>query len=98
MTPFAVDVAVAVELAERVDLDDWWRLMDGPSHSQPYMHDRDQDALQDLQAWLATRAGDPPSMVSAAVANFRRVLDDLLYVFSYDLEHRPPNSYWVRKW
>jgi hypothetical protein len=81
MARFASDVEIAVVLVERLDMDDRPRLTEGVSHSQPYMIDRDLDELHQVQAWLATRAGDTPSLVQAAVANFRRVLDDVLLVY-----------------
>jgi hypothetical protein len=93
----APDVAVALDLIDLADIADWPRLTAGLSHSQPYVRDADSERLDGIQAWLATRAADERSFVQAAVANFARVLDDLLLVLHYDLDPRP-GAYWVRKW
>lgn len=98
MVPYSDDVAVAVDLASRIDLADWPRLMDGPSHSQPYLYGADHRSLLLVQAWLAGHAAEATTMVRCAIANFLRVLNDFLYVFEYDLEWRKPDCYWVRKW
>jgi hypothetical protein len=71
----APDVAVAVELIERICIDDWGRRNEGLTHSQPYLRLSDADFFEELQAWLASHAGDQPSFVQSAVANLRRVLD-----------------------
>ena len=76
----APDAAVAVDLIERIGIDDWPRRSEGLTHSQPYLRLSDAAFFEDLQAWLASRAGDQPSFVQSAVANLRRILDDLLLV------------------
>ena len=93
----APDAAVAVDLIEWIGIDGWPRLSEGLTHSQPYLRLSDAAFFEDLQAWLASRAGDQPSFVQSAVANLRRILDDLLLVVHYDMVPRG-EALWVRKW
>jgi hypothetical protein len=94
----APDVAGAVELIKRVEVDRWLNLTGGLSQSPPRITDGGHERLEDLQAWLATRAGDERSFVQAAVANFQRVLHDLLVVFDYEAEEVTQRVYRVQKW
>lgn len=55
----------------------------------------------DMNAWLRvaepSQLDKPDTPVLAAIFNLRRVLDDLLLVFGYDLEMRQGDVWWVRK-
>lgn len=93
----APDVAVGVSLIDRLEVVSWPRGLESLSHAQPFLYDADLEFFQDLEAWLATRAGDQPSYIQAAVQNVRRVLHDLLLAFTYELTIRD-DSQWVRKW
>lgn len=96
-TALAPDVAIAVQLVERIRIEEWpWRSA-GFTHPLPYLRFSDSDFFEALQAWLASRAGDRPSFVQASVANLRRVLDDIMFVIDYDMI--PGGEVlWVRKW
>lgn len=91
------DLGLAEALLDKVGFDSWDRLAEGLSHSQPYLRRGDDERLQEVQAWLAAHVNDPRTPVEAAVANFRRVLDDLRLIFGYDLEPRG-DTWWIRKW
>jgi hypothetical protein len=91
------DIALAIELLDRVDLPGWPGRMDGPTGHAPHIHDRVWEDLQDLQTWLRASAPDPESQIQAAIVNFARVLDDFLFVVDHDLE--PDGNLWtVAKW
>lgn len=91
------DVAIAHELITRLELTSWPLRTEGLTHSQPFLRYRDLEYYEDLQAWLASRVGDTPSYIQAAICNVRRVLDDVLLVINYDMEPNGP-ALWVRKW
>lgn len=94
MTP---DVAIAEELITRVDVRSWPRRTEGLTNALPFLRYDDLEYYEELQAWLAARAGDRPSYTQAAIENLRRVLDDILLVVNFDMEPRG-GALWVRKW
>ncbi|MBF6618665.1 MAG: hypothetical protein ITG02_00355 [Patulibacter sp.] len=101
MPEYSEDVTIAVALTERLQLenpDRWANMMDGPSHSQPYLYDQALESLTGLQGWLEAHVADPDTQVLAAVSNFARVLDDFLYVFDHDLEIIGPHLNRFRQW
>jgi hypothetical protein len=93
----APDVAVAVELFERVDISHWPALTAGMLHPTPFIAADDLSRIGDWQSWLASHAADESSFVQAAVANFSRVLRDLNLVLNHNMEVRG-QQFWVFKW
>jgi hypothetical protein len=97
VTGLAADVAVAVDLIDRAEVANWPRLTEGLMHTPPRIHERDVEWMQEIADWLAPYAYSQPSMVRAAVANFARVLADLMLVTDYDVT-LDTRIYRVAKW
>jgi hypothetical protein len=94
---FAADVTVALELLDRIPLEKWPLLMEGPMSAPPRVRINDAELLEDVLGWLASRAADEPSYVQAAVANVARCLEDWLLVLHYDMEVRG-QFFFVSSW
>jgi len=86
-----------MELLERVHVEAWSRLTHGPMWSPPWISVENAQLFEDVQAWLAGRVAEPPSLVRSAVENFARVLDDWLLCLHYELDLHE-GVYSVRKW
>src|SRR4051794_8228710 len=97
MAELAPDVALAVELVELAELPRWPIMAPGLLLPTPRIHVRDSERFEDLLAWIASRSGEPPSFVQAAVANFGQVLADLMLVLNYEMNYRD-NHYVVSQW
>ncbi len=91
------DVGIALELLRLADMEGWGDSTAGLFHPIPWIYIEDAERLAAVQAWLSTRATDEPSYVQAAVANFKRVIEDLLLVLHHHMEVRG-SQYWVVKW
>jgi hypothetical protein len=97
MKDLAPDLALAIELIEKWDVLWWGRLADGLIQPTPRISQPGMEGLEGFQAWAASRAGSPRSLVAAAVANVSRVVDDLGGVFDYEAEFKD-GYFAVRKW
>lgn len=91
------ELARTDELLELLDFGAWHLVSQSLSHSTPHLRDDRYDGLGVAQAWLASHAHATHTPIGAALANVRRILDDLLLAFNYELDPRQ-HSLWMRKW
>ncbi len=97
MEPRAPDVALAIELFERIDAQLWGQRTEGLFEPRPFIRIEDAERLDAVQAWLAAHAAQATSGVEAALRNFARVLQDFLLVLDHDME-QVQGIYRVAKW
>ena len=72
---------------ERLDLDNWGWVSYLCSHGQPSVSEERYQALYDMRSWLLSRVWPRRyPVLESAFENFRRVLDDLVEVFSVHKE------------